>query len=100
MVLEEIRTTLSRSLRDRDPRNTHCALPLSRTIRSNNTKLPRCRRSPDLQLNRVAFQFIVQGGSLNPEEFSCFFLVSAAFGEGLKDCVPLHVVERLHALSG
>src|SRR5439155_12283435 len=35
MGLEEIRTTMSRSVRDRGPRNTYCALHLSRQIRSN-----------------------------------------------------------------
>ena len=35
MVLEEVRPSMSRPLRDRGARNTHCALHLSRPIRSN-----------------------------------------------------------------
>src|SRR5205823_6732247 len=54
----------------------------------------------NLQINRVAFQLVVKSGSLNPEQFGCFFLVPAAFGERLENCVPLQVVESLHALAG
>ena len=66
-------------------------------IRSNGWT--RRRLLVNLQLNRVALHLVVKGGSLDPEQFGCFFLVPAAFGERLENCVPLQVIERLHAFA-
>src|SRR5262249_55195147 len=98
MVLEETGTSMSRPLRDRGARNTNRALHLSRSIKEQHWNAVALRRN--LQVNRVALELVVQSGSLNPEEFGCFFLVPAAFGERLKNCVPLQVVESLHPLAG
>src|SRR5262245_31511143 len=97
MVLEKIGASLSWPLRDRGARNTHCALHLSRSVNTNRSNAVASRK---LQLNRVAFQFVVEGWSLNPEQFGCFFLVPATFGQSLQNCVPLQVIESLHALVG
>ena len=96
MVLDKIRTSMSRPLRNRRARNTDCALHLPRSIKQ---QLVYRGCSANLQVNRVAFQFIVEGWSLNAEQFGCFFLIPAAFGQSLENCVPLQVIKSLHALA-
>src|SRR5437762_3385279 len=81
MVLEEVGTSMSRSLRGRRARNTDSALRISRQI-ARNDGMGSCR-SPNLQLDGVTLHFVIERGTLDAEKFGRLFLVTAALCERL-----------------
>src|SRR5213595_1436277 len=109
MVLEKIRTSMPRPLRDRCARNTDRALRLPRRIVSHEhpetirfesqVSLSTFPRYAFLQLDGVALHLVVEGRALNAEKFGSFFLVAAALCECLENGGSLDVVESLYAAA-
>src|SRR5215472_10640741 len=56
-------------------------------------------RGAFLQLDSIALHLVVEGWTLNAEEFGCFFLVTAGLCERLENGGSFEVVESLHAAA-
>src|SRR5437667_2687956 len=52
-----------------------------------------------LQLDRVTLHLIVERGTLDAEQFGCFFLVAPRFRQGLQNGLALQIIESLHAFA-
>src|SRR5262249_194588 len=95
-------------LRDRGARDANRALRLPRRLARSDglssrsltpSGLGRRQSLGNSQLNRVALNLVVKRGTLNAEQFGCFFLVATGFREGLENGGPVEVVESLYALA-